>query len=166
MRRSGRSGNMVLEMALWMPILLLLIVGMIQIGKITYLYYSLQKVVYSAARALATQQNVNFCDLADDPVSQAVFAASVNDPNTGVALINNLTPAMLQVSTTCRDATGATVACDTSGCATPLAAAQQPSYITVSIPAGYQVQPRIPYILLDPILLYPSATVPFSGSSL
>ena len=166
MRRTGRGGNMVLEMALWMPVLLLLIAGMIQIGKITYLYYSLQKVVYSAARSLASQQNVNFCDLTNDTVSQAVFAAAVNDPTTGVPLINNLTPDLLQVTTACVDATGASVPCDTSGCTTPLAAGQTPSYITVSVPAGYQVQPRIPYILLDPILLYPSATVAFSGSSL
>ena len=157
---------MVLEMAMWMPVLLLLIVGMIQIGRITYLYYSLQKVVFSAARTLAAQQNVNFCDPANDAVTLAVLAASVNDPATGVPLINNLTSDMLQVSTTCLDATGASTACDTSGCSTPLAAAQTPAFVTVSIPAGYAVQPRIPYILLQPILLVPSATVPFSGSSL
>src|SRR5437763_1779429 len=65
MRR--KRGNMLLEAAMWIPVMVLLIVGMVQIGKITYLYYSLKKTVYSAARFLAVQQGVNFCDLASDP---------------------------------------------------------------------------------------------------
>jgi len=36
-RRCG--GNAVLETALWVPVLVLLMVGMLQFGKITYLYY-------------------------------------------------------------------------------------------------------------------------------
>ena len=51
--KRGRRGNMVLEMALWMPILFLLIAGMVQVGKWTYLDYSLTKVMYAAARQLA-----------------------------------------------------------------------------------------------------------------
>jgi len=46
--------------AMWMPILFLLIVGMIQFGKLTYLDYVLNKIVYSAARNLAAGQNLNF----------------------------------------------------------------------------------------------------------
>ena len=52
--RRGRGGNMVLEVAMWLPILFLLIAGMIQIGKWTYLDYSLNKILYTAARQLAT----------------------------------------------------------------------------------------------------------------
>ena len=62
-----RRGNMVLEAALWIPVIVLLLVGMVQIGKVTYLYYSLKKAVYSAARYISVQQGVNFCDLSTDP---------------------------------------------------------------------------------------------------
>ena len=41
MRR--RRGGSVLEIALFVPILFTLLVGMVQIGKITYVYYTLRR---------------------------------------------------------------------------------------------------------------------------
>jgi hypothetical protein len=159
-----RRGNMVLELAMWLPVLFLLIAGMIQVGKWTYLDYSLNKILYSAARQLAVQQALNFCDPAD-PATQAALTNAINDPATGLPLISNLTVDMLQVTTQCLDATGAAGACDVSGCNTP-ASAQRPDFVTVGMPNGYQIQPRIPYILLNPFQLRPTVTVPFAGSSL
>jgi Flp pilus assembly protein TadG len=162
--RRGRGGNAVLEVALWMPILFLLIVGMLQIGKLTYLDYVLNKIVYNAARNLATSQNVDFCDPADT-VSAAAIAGAINDPATGAPLMPTLTADMLVVSTQCLDSTGVLGTCDTGGCQT-VAGAQRPDFITVAITGGYSVPLRIPYINLDPILLRPSATAPFGGSQL
>jgi Flp pilus assembly protein TadG len=162
--RRGRGGNMVLELAMWIPILLLLIVGMIQIGKWTYLDAVLSKIMYSAARQLSVQQGLNFCDAAD-PATQAALTNAISDPATGEPLISNLTVDLLQVTTQCVDATGAAGACDVSGCNSP-AGAQRPDFITVSMPGGYTIQPRIPYILLNPFQLRPTVTVPFGGSSL
>jgi len=162
--KRGRRGNMVLELAMWMPVLFLLIAGMIQLGKWTYLDYSLNKILYSAARQLAVQQGLNFCDPAD-PATQAALTGAINDPATGLPLIANLGVDMLQVTTQCLDATGAIGACDVSGCGGP-ASAQRPDFITVAMPNGYPIQPRIPYILLNPFQLRPTVTVPFDGSSL
>jgi Flp pilus assembly protein TadG len=159
-----RSGNMVLETAMWLPVLFLLIAGMVQVGKWTYLDYSLNKILYTAAREVAVQQALNFCDPAD-PATQAALTDAVNDPATGLPLIFNLTVDMLQVTTQCLDATGAPGACDVSGCSTP-AGAQRPDFVTVSLANGYPIEPRIPYILLNPFQLRPSVTVPFDGSSL
>ena len=39
--RRGRSGSMAIELAMWLPVVFLLIAGIIQFGKITYIYYSL-----------------------------------------------------------------------------------------------------------------------------
>ena len=162
--RWGRGGNVVLETAMWMPILFLLIVGMIQFGKLTYLDYVLNKIVYNAARNIATGQNLNFCDPAD-PATVAAVTAAINDPATGVPLISNLTADMLVVTTQCLDSTGAIGTCDTSGCQ-GLTGAQRPDFVTVAITGGYTFPIRIPYINLDPILLRPSATAPFGGSKL
>jgi len=159
-----QRGNMVLELAMWMPILFLLIVGMIQIGKWTYLDYSLTKVLYGAARQLAVQQGLNFCDPAD-AATQAALTTAINDPATGQPLIANLTVDMLQVTTQCLDATGALGACEVSGCG-GLASAQRPDFVTITLADGYTIQPRIPYILLNPFQLRPTVTVPFNGSSL
>jgi len=160
-----RRGNMAIELALWFPVLLLLVVGMIQFGKIIYTYYSLKKEMYAVARYLAVQQAVNFCDLADDAGAQNALQFALNDPNTGAAIVSNLTPDMVSITTECIDpSTGAAGACDTSGCGSDVGA-QTPSYIVVGIPGGYPVQPRIPYITLEPIELTPQVSVPFGGTA-
>ncbi len=164
MRRRTR-GNMAIEAALWIPFLVLLIVGTVQFGKITYLYYSLKKSVYSAARYLSLQQGVNFCDLTNDAnVTAAIqFAITGTTDGSATPLIENLTPDMFQVTTQCVDpASGVPGPCNNGGCP---AVAQRPDYIMVSMPNGYPVQPRIPLVTLDPIQLHPYALVPFGGTS-
>jgi hypothetical protein len=156
---------MALEAALWVPFLVLLVVGMVQFGKITYLYYTLKKTVYSAARYLSVQQGTNFCDLTGDAnVTAAInFALTNSVDSTGTPLIPNLTSDMLQVTTQCIDpATGVPGTCDVGGCPT---IAQRPDYIMVSIPNGYLVQPRIPFITLEPVALRPAVLVAFGGTT-
>jgi Flp pilus assembly protein TadG len=159
-----RRGNTVLEVAMWMPFLLLLISGMIQFGRLFYLEHELQKIVYSAARSIATGQNLNFCDGAD-PAIQGSLTNAVNDPSTGQPLVVSLTSDMLVVTTRCSDATGALTDCDVSGC-TGLTGAQRPDFVTVSIPNGYNVPLRIPFVQFDPIVLRPTITIPFGGTKL
>lgn len=156
---------MILEAALWIPVITLLLVGMVQIGKITYLYYSLKKAVYTAARYLSVQQGVNFCDLTDDPNVAAAFQLAVTgtDDGSGVPLISNFTIDMLQATPLCVDAvSGVPGPCDTSACPT---IAARPDYILVTLTNGYQVQPRIPFLTLNPFNLSPSVMVPFGGTS-
>ncbi len=156
---------MALEALLWIPVMVLLIVGMVQFGKITYTYYTLRKAVYSAARYLAVQQGVNFCDPANDAAINAAiqFAITGSSDGSGTPVVTNLTPDMFQVTTQCVDpATGVAGACDTSGCP---AVTARPDYIMVSMPNGYLVQPRIPIVTLDPILLRPYVLVPFGGTT-
>jgi len=164
MRRRAQRGNMVLEAALFIPILVLLLVGMVQIGKITYLYYTLKKIVWATARQVSVQQGVNFCDLANDAGAQAAITFAITD-STGALIIPNLTADMLSVTTECAppgDPTAAPVPCDVSAC--PVIA-QRPDYVVVTIPNGYLVTPRIPFLTLDPIPLRPSVIVPFGGIS-
>ena len=161
----ARGGNTVLELTLWLPVLFLLIVGMVQIGTLTYLDYSLTKILYSAARGLATQQSLNLCDPANDAAAQNAILVAINDPVTGVPLISNLSADMFQVTTQCLDANGAPGACDTSGCPPNLTGSQRPDFIRITLQNGYPVQLRIPYILLDPIPLRPQAVMPNGGGS-
>jgi hypothetical protein len=161
--RRGRNGNMVLEAALWMLVLTVLIVGMVQFGKITYLYYTLRKTVYSAARYLATEQGTNYCDPADPNIQAAIqFALTGTTDGTGTPLIPNLTADMLQVTAECVDPTSGAPGPCTVGCDDP-AIGPQPDYIVVNIPNGYPVQPHIPFLTIDPIPLKPSVVVPAGG---
>ncbi len=155
---------MALEATLWIPVMVLLIVGMVQFGKIIYLDYALKKMVSSAARYLSLQQGVDFCNLTDDPnVTAAInFALTNTTDGSGTPVIANLTADMLQVTAQCVDpASGVAGPCDTGGCPT---ITRRPDYIMVSIPNGYLVQPRLPLITLEPIALRPWALVPFGGT--
>jgi hypothetical protein len=163
MSRARERGNAVLEFALWFPVLLLLVVGMIEFGRIEYLQYSLRKALYTVGRTLSVQQGLDLCD-AD--VLVAMVRNLIADPNTQQPLVSNLTADMIQVSTVCLYASGNPLPCDTSGCTGIAATPQQPAFLTVSIPGGYPVQLRIPYTQLSPTPLYPTVTVPFTGSVL
>ena len=165
--RRGRRGNMVVEMAMWMPVLFLLISGIIQFGKITYLYYTLRKIEYTIARSVSIQSGVNFCPDANDTLIQGAieFALTGTSDGSGTPLVWNLTPAMISVTTECVDpGTGLPGSCDTSGCDGAVGA-QRPDYVVVTIPDGYPVQLRIPFILLDPFQFKPTVAVPFGGVS-
>jgi hypothetical protein len=165
--RRGRNGSMVIEVAMWLPVFLLLITGIIQFGKITYVYYTIRKTVNTAASYLAAQNGVNYCDLTGDAtITNAInFALTGSTDGSGTAAIPDLTADMLTVTVQCIDpVTGTPGDCDTSGCGGP-AGGQRPDLIMVSIPNGYIVQPRIPYILLDPIPLKPQAVMPNRGGS-
>ena len=165
MRRRRQRGNMVIEAALWIPVLVLLMVGMIQFGKITYVYYTLKKIVYSAARYAAVQQGTDFCNSAD-PNLQAAANFAVTDQSTGLPIIDALTADMITITTECSDpVSGVLGACDLSNCG-GAAGAQRPDYVIASIPGGYQVTFRIPFLTPVPISLVPSVAVPFGGTTL
>jgi hypothetical protein len=158
---------MVLEVAMWMPVLLLLLAGVIQFGKITDLYYTLRKIEYTVARSVSIGNGVNFCPDATDTLIQGAieFALTGTSDGSGPPLVSNLTPAMISVTTECIDpATGLPGPCDTSGC-DGAAGAHRPDYVVVTIPDGYRVQPRIPFILLEPFQMRPTVAVPFGGVS-
>jgi Flp pilus assembly protein TadG len=159
---------MAIEVAMWLPVLLLLLMGMEQFGKITYQYYQLKKNLYSAAQYLARQQGVDFCSLTSDAnVLAAIrFAMTGGTDGTATSQFPSLTTDTILVRTECVDATSGTLStCSTSGCGgTVVVGAQRPDYIVISIPDGYQVTPKIPYMTLDPILLKPLVRVPFGGT--
>ena len=165
--RRGRGGSMTVELAMWLPILFLLIGGIIQFGKITYIYYTLQKTMTTIASLLAVQNGVNFCPDAGDPaITGAIqFALTGTSDGSGTTAVTGLTADMISVTTQCIDPVTLTLGdCAVSGCETPVGA-QRPDFITVSMPNGYIVQPRIPFILTDPIPLRPKAVMAYGGTS-
>ena len=56
-----RRGAALVEAALIVPIVVALLVGTVELGRVTYTYYMLEKLMYNLARFLGTQQGVNFC---------------------------------------------------------------------------------------------------------
>jgi hypothetical protein len=166
-----QRGGAVLETALFVPILVLLLVGMVQIAKVTYTYYTLKKTLYTAARYVATQQGVDFCNGSDPAVMAAInLALTGNSTDAGGTdpILPLLTSDMLSINIERIDPTsGVPAACDCSvtGCDTN-AGGGEPDFVVASIPNGYSVTPVIPGVTLPsgPILLKPTVRVPFGGT--
>ena len=93
-----------------------------------------------------------------DPAVGVVLVRKVGDPvRDGEPLADGHALTLDPVTLTLGD-------CSVAGCETPVGA-QRPDFITVSMPGGYIVQPRIPYILVDPIPLKPQAVMAYGGGS-
>jgi hypothetical protein len=164
-RRRKRGGNMILEAVLFIPFLLLLMVGMLRIGEITYLYYTLKKALYATAQYLATQQGVDFC--AD---STGLLAGAKNFGLTGTSdgsadsFLPLLSVDQIDITPECYDPSTQTVQTCVLSCDGAAANITRPDFIVVSIPSGYTVNPRLPYILNQEIPLFPFVRVPFGGT--
>jgi hypothetical protein len=164
--RNPRRGSAFLETAILMPMVLVLLVGMGQIAKITYTYYTLRKTVYSIASYLSAQQGVNFCDPADPTVAAAInFGITGTTDGSQPAFVIGLTSAMIQVTPEAIDPVTGALSAYGSGCAaTPAFDGTPPDQIVVSIPNGYMIQPRIPFLTIDAIPLKPEVKVPYGGT--
>ena len=166
-RRALQSGSSLLETAMFLPIMLLFLVGTIELGKVVITYFALQKTMYSIARYVGTLQGANFCDDADTAITQAknvvITGSSSGDGN---ALISGLTASQVQVRIERVNAdTGELLQCECSiaGCDAG-AGGLAPDFVVVSLPDGYQVGPVFPLFQVDPFLLRPRVRVPFGGT--
>jgi hypothetical protein len=156
---------MVLEVAMFLPTLMLLLVGMCQIAQITYTYYTLRKSVYAVATYLATQQGVNFCNNPGDPIITAAinYGVTGTPDGTQASLVAGLTTDMILITPASFDPNNGVVAYDTDLCTS--GDTIPPDYITVAITNGVSVQPAIPFFAtLQPFNLSPQVTVPYGGT--
>lgn len=165
---SGRQrGTSLLESAMYLPILFLIMFGMIELAKVTYTYYTLQKILLSVARYAGSQQGVNFCDDADTIVQQAKqFALTGSGEDGAASIVQNLAADQIQVRIerfTPENGEIGVCQCSVDGCDTANGGAS-PDYIVVSIPDGYSFRLAIPNLPLDPILLKPRVRMPYQGT--
>lgn len=165
--RNRQRGSFMLETAMYLPVLLLLLLGMIQLARVTFTYYALQKALLTTARYLGTQQGVNFCDDGDTIVQQAKqLAVTGTADGSGDPVIQGLTVDQITVRIerfTAQSNEIGECECSVTGCDTVNGGAA-PDYIVVAIPDGYSIQLAIPSLPLDPILLRPRVRVPFQGT--
>ena len=164
MRRRGVS---LIETALFVPVLVMLLVGMAELARVTYTYYTLHKTLYTVARFLGTQQGAVLCDAGDAVVqSSKAYALTGNTDGSGQSFMQGLTADMIQVRLERYDAESATLGacecsitgCDSSQGGTP------PDFLVVTIPDGYPVRINLPYLTTDPILFRPIIRVPYGGT--
>lgn len=162
-----RRGSATLETAMLLPVLFVLLLGTVEIAKITYTYYTLQKILTALAGYLRTQQGVNFCDSGDPAVLAAKnFALTGSTDASTPAIIANLTADMISIRIERLDSGSGTLSecdCSPTGC-DAANGGQPPDFIAVSIPQGYSLTPQIPFLPQDPIPLKPEVRVPYGGT--
>ena len=97
-RRQRQRGNTLMESILFLPILFMLLFGMVALARITWTYFTLQKILYTVGRYAATQPAVNFCDDADPILADAKNLAirGIGDA-AGDLQLPNLTADLIQV---------------------------------------------------------------------
>ena len=160
-------GTAALETALLLPVLILLLIGTLEIGRIAYTYYAVQKTLYGLARTLSTQQGVNFCDNTDPNVSAAVaFALTGTGDGSAAPLIGDLSADQISVRLEQLDPNTGSLnecACSVPGCDTANGGVA-PDFIVVSLPNGYPITPHIPLLPMDPIPLRPLVRMPYGGT--
>ncbi len=160
-------GSAAIEAAIFLPVLILLLMGTLEIARITYTYYTLHKMMYALARYVSTQQGANLCDTADPAVVAAKsFALNGTTDNSGTAILSDLTADMISIRLEQVDAASGAInecACAVPGCDTSNGGLP-PDYIVVSLPNGYSVTPHIPLIPTNPIALRPQVRLPYGGT--
>jgi Flp pilus assembly protein TadG len=161
------TGAVAIETVLFLPLLFILLLGTLEIGRIAYTYATLQKIMGSIARYAGTQQGVNFCDDGDPNVVAAKnFGITGTADGSANPIVAGLTADMIQVRVERFNSdSGSLDQCDCSvnGCGTSNGGLP-PDFIVVSMPSGYPFSPRIPLIPTDPIPLKPTVRIPYGGT--
>ena len=164
MRR--RSGSTLVETAMWIPIIMLLLMGMVELARVSYTYYTLQKILYTLGRFVGTQQGLNFCDESSEQLQAAINYALRGAPGDAELILPELQADMIQIRVERRNPESDELEeceCSSTGCD----AAQgglAPDYLVVSLPDGYPIRLNIPRLLTDPIPLRPVVRIPFGGT--
>ncbi len=162
-----RRGSALLETALFVPILIGLLLGTVELARVTYTYYMLQKLMFNAARYLGTQQGVNFCDSQDPAVLAAInYAITGTTESAENPIIPGLTPSMFQVRVERYNPVAQEVAsceCSAQGCDASQGGSP-PGFIVVSLTDGYMVRPVFWGFSVSPFPLRPSVRVPYGGT--
>jgi len=163
----SRQGSALIEGAMFIPLVILLLLGMMEFGRITYTYYQLQKTMYAFARVAGTQQNINVCELNNELLTQAISIARTGTGEaTAESVILGLQASDFRIRAERYNVESDSIAecdCSSNGCDTSQGGSP-PDYIFVDLANGYPVTLRIPFLSQDPIILRPSVRLPFGGT--
>jgi len=165
MRR--RRASILLETAMWVPILVALLFGTVELGRVSYTYYTLHKTLNTIARLIGTQQGVNFCDDSDANIeSVKEFALNGGNDDGATPIITGLEASQIDIRIERQNTdTDSLDECDCSDIGCDLASGgRAPDFIVVSLPDGFPLRLSFPGLTLDPIILRPQVRVPYGGT--
>ena len=148
------------------PLLLSLLIGTIELARVFYTYYTLEKVMYDSPATLARSRASTSAIPPTLHRRRRKLRAHRSTDTAQDPVVPDLTPAMFQIAIERYDpAAQAMTPCDCSptGCDASQGG-QPPDYIQVSLIDGYSVQPFFWGFTIDPFPLRPTVTVPYGGT--
>ncbi|HEU0122332.1 MAG TPA: TadE/TadG family type IV pilus assembly protein [Bryobacteraceae bacterium] len=166
MSRARQGGNTILEAVLLLPVLCMLLFGMVDLARLSWTYFTLQKILYGVGRYAATQTAVNFCDDADPILADAKNLALRGIGNAaGELQLAALTADLIQVRLErVQPDSGALGDCEctAAGCDNGQGG-RGPDFVVVSVNGGYSVRTNIPFVPSETFLLRPVVRVPYGA---
>jgi hypothetical protein len=168
-KRYSQRGQAVVELAVQIPIMLALLFGGVQIGRVYYIYHTLQKAVRGGAGLLARSGNVDYCNVSDATLADARnFIIYGNLQGVGPPVVEGLTPDMIQILpergmpdstavTQCLCAQQDADSCDASS------GGRVPDFVVVNLGSGFPLQVPFAFIHLGVINLKVSVRMPVTG---
>ena len=161
-------GSSLVEAALLVPIFAMLMFGTVELARIGWTFFTLEKMLNQIARDAGQQQAINFCDPADPQFLNILnYATTASEDGSGTPILPNLTATNISVQVERLDPTTQTLGvCDCSITGCDLAAGgRSPDTIVIYLPDGYSVSPRIPFMAaIVPFVLRPHVRMPFGGT--
>jgi hypothetical protein len=164
-RRKRERGQAIIELALQIPIMMLLLFGVFQVARVYYVYHTLQKAVRGGAGLLSRSANVDYC-AADATLADARnFIVYGNLQGEGLPIMLGLTSDMIQIlperelsdSTTVTQCSCLT---DADGCALS-SGGRAPDFVAVKL--SFPLPIPFPFVQIPALNLNVSARMPVTG---
>lgn len=167
--RNRQRGQAAVELALLLPILMLLLFGVVQLARVYYVYHTLHKAVRAGAGFIAHSSDVNYCAEQNETFLDARnYVVYGNLEGRGDPVVNGLTPEMIQIIPERADSDTLTIEqcpCSEDGASCDIATAgRAPDYVVVNFgEAGFPVDVRFPFVALGSIPLHVSVRMAVTG---
>jgi hypothetical protein len=161
-------GSSLVEGALLIPIMAMLMFGTVELARIGWTYFTIEKMLNQIARDAGSQQAINLCDAADPQLLNILnYATTATEDGSGEPILPNLTATNIAVRVERLDPITSTLRecdCSITGCDIS-AGGRSPDFIVVYLTDGYMVSPRIPFMAaIVPFVLKPHVRMPFGGT--
>ena len=167
-RLRSQRGQAIAELALQIPLIMVILFGSVEIARVFYVYHTLQKALRGGAGLIARSPNVAYCDATDLTLADARnFMVYGNLQGEGTPVVQGLTPDMIQIlpERSVAGATGVTQCLcteDAESC-DPLSGGRSPDFVVVNLGAGFPLAVPFPYVNLGTIALQVSVRTPVTG---
>jgi hypothetical protein len=165
-----QRGQALVEVAFQIPLMLLLLFGGVEIGRIFYTYHALQKALRGGAGLAARAVSVNYCDTSDVTLLDIRnFVVYGNLQGEGTPIVPGLTTDMIQIlpERSIPESTGVSECLcsqDADGCDTA-ATGRVPDFVVLNFgPDGFPLSVPFPFATLGSVNLRVSVRMPVTGS--